>query len=167
MPISISTIEKKLKRDEYPTVTTIESDLKRMTMNAKSYNDPGSVIYEDAERIRKLVFNFMKVNNPAYKEDPKYTSFGTPLPDEPSRSAQNGAEESAADESQPENEKSARGTTVAGSEPPDRKTSVAPSATTGGEPDAEGQVDLDLTGKSFQEAQQMIISHLLHYSDSE
>lgn len=168
LPVSIETIERKVKRNEYPTVTTLESDLKRMTQNAKNYNDPGSVIYEDAERIRKLVFNFMKVNNPAYKEDPKYTSFATPIPEEAAQPVQNGVKRSAErQEEKPKPTASARG-----SEQPDRKSSVAPSATTGDADGAEdedegGDAAIDFEGKSFQDAQQAIISHLLHYTDEE
>lgn len=138
-----------------------------MTKNAKDYNDTGSVIFDDAERIRKLVFNFMKTNNPAYKEDPKYTSFATPVPDEPDHPAQTGGEESdVEDQSQRGSAKPKRTPAARESELSDRKSSVAPSAATA---DADGEVnaDLDLTGKSFQQAQQLIISHLLHFVDSE
>ena len=62
-----------------------------MINNAKDFNNPGSVIFEDAERIRKLVFNFMKVHNPAYKEIPNYTAFPTPIPEpNAAASSQNG-----------------------------------------------------------------------------
>ncbi|KAI6857789.1 hypothetical protein KC334_g22001, partial [Hortaea werneckii] len=80
LPIALSTIEDKLDRNAYPTMTTLESDLKRMVQNAKEYNEPKSLIFEDAERIRKLVYNFMKQHNPQYGEDPNYVSFATPIP---------------------------------------------------------------------------------------
>ena len=138
-----------------------------MTQNAKAYNDPSSVIYEDAERIRKLVFNFMKTNNPAYKEDPKYTSFPTPLPTEKARHGENGRPSEPAEDT---DKKSTPGAAVKSSEQADRKPSVAPSATTGeadGDADEEGDAAIDFEGKSFQDAQQLIISHLLHYTDEE
>lgn len=164
LPISIDTIEGKLNRNEYPTVSAIEGDFKRMISNAKEYNEAGSVIFDDAERIRKLMYNFMKANNPAYKQNPNYVAIATPIPkDDESDHAQNGRPSEPVES---EGDRSKRGTTAQGSEPPDRKSSIAPSATTG-DADGAGDAAVDFQGKSFQEAQQMIISHLLHYTDVE
>ncbi|KAI9818952.1 MAG: hypothetical protein M1832_004120 [Thelocarpon impressellum] len=93
MPLALDTIEAKLRRKEYPTLTTLESDVKRMVANAKSYNEKSSEIYADAERIRKMVSNYMSKINPAYK-DPSYAAFPTPLPEEPEG---NGEAESASE----------------------------------------------------------------------
>lgn len=165
LPIAFDTIEKKLKRNEYPTVTAVESDFKRMVQNAKEFNDPDSVIFEDAERIRKLVFNYMKQHNPAYKEDPKYTAVATPLPEEKvPKPVQNGARKEESEEDEAESRQPSEKPKRAATEQSDRKSSLALSATTG---DGEGNVDLDLNGKTFQEAQQMIIAHLLRYTDDE
>ena len=62
-------------------MTTLESFLKRMVANAKDYNQRGSEIFDDAERIRKAVSNYMTKHNPAYKT-PGYVAFATPLPDD-------------------------------------------------------------------------------------
>lgn len=62
-------------------MTTLESDVKRLVANAKSYNEKTSELFADAERIRKMCCNFMTRHNPAYK-DPKYVAFPTPLPEE-------------------------------------------------------------------------------------
>lgn len=177
LPIALETIETKLKRNEYPTISAIESDLKRMVQNAKEFNDSKSVIFEDAERIRKLVFNFMKANNPAYKENPNYSATPTEIP---GGAVQNGRQsvkhESEAPEPAPAPIKlKTKQSSVARSSEADRKSSVAPSAATGEddvEDDNEGGdddagEDIDFTDKSFQEAQQMIISYLLHYTDDE
>jgi hypothetical protein len=67
MPIALDTIEAKLMRHEFPTLTALESYFKRMIQNAKEYNEKGSEIYEDAERLRKSLSNFMVKNNPGYK----------------------------------------------------------------------------------------------------
>src|SRR3981189_535327 len=64
MPIAIDTIESKLTRREFPTLTTLESYFKRMVSNAKDYNQKGSEIYDDAERIRKALSNYMTKHNP-------------------------------------------------------------------------------------------------------
>ena len=60
-------------------MTTLESDLKRLVSNAKSYNERNSEVFSDAEKIRKMVSNHMTKVNPAYR-DPSYQSFPTPIP---------------------------------------------------------------------------------------
>lgn len=124
---------------------------------------PKSDVYEDAERIRKLVYNFMKVNNPQYQIDPTYSSFPTPLPQT------NGFHESEAVKRESHSRDGASKLRLSlasqGSEPPsERKSSAAPSATTGGE--VEDEV-VDFTGKSFQAAQELIVADLLRYADDE
>jgi hypothetical protein len=79
MPIALDNIEEKLKRREFATLTSLESYCKRMIANAKEYNEKGSEIYDDAERIRKALSNFMTKTNPAYKT-PGYVAFPTPIP---------------------------------------------------------------------------------------
>ena len=44
-------------------MTSLESDLRRMVSNAKSYNEKSSELFSDAEKIRKLVVSFMTLNN--------------------------------------------------------------------------------------------------------
>ncbi|KAK5128614.1 hypothetical protein LTR08_004043 [Meristemomyces frigidus] len=174
LPMALDTIQKKLQRNAYPTLTTLESDLKRLVQNAKDYNAPKSDIYEDADRVRKLVYNFMKVHNPQYTADPSYTSFPTPIPLENGAPVENGlhededaeGEEPQARQSSERPKRSTAPQTSAASS--DRKASVAPSATTGeGEDGGQTGGDLDFTGLAFQEAQQKMVSHLLHYTDEE
>ncbi|KAK0355165.1 hypothetical protein LTR59_006328 [Friedmanniomyces endolithicus] len=179
LPVAFDTIEEKLRRNAYPTMTTLESDLKRLVHNAKEYNAPKSDIYEDAERIRKLVFNYMKQNNPQYSQDPNYTSFPTPIPHTNGGAVQNGTMKEEEDEdvdelqSDPvardsEQPRNSAGTAVKVSEPrSDRKQSLAPSATTGAEDGGGGGEALVLDGLSFQDAQQRIVSYLLHYTDEQ
>lgn len=68
-----------MHRREYPTLTTLESDLRRMVSNAKSFNEKSSELFSDAEKIRKLVVSYMSQNNPAY-ETGTYAPFSTPVP---------------------------------------------------------------------------------------
>jgi len=82
MPIAIDTIEAKLVRKEFPNLSALESYFKRMVSNAKEYNQRGSEIYDDAERLRKALSNFMTKTNPAYKNIPGYTAVPTPIPDD-------------------------------------------------------------------------------------
>lgn len=79
MPLSLNTIEQKLENLEYENMEKLESDLKRMVQNAKDYNHVKSPIFEDAERIRKALSNFMPKHNPAYLR-PDYRAYPTPIP---------------------------------------------------------------------------------------
>lgn len=79
MPISLSMIERKLNNGEFSTLTDLESYLKRMVTNAKEYYPRHSQIFEDAERVRKALSNFMTKTNPAYSRG-GYTAVPTPLP---------------------------------------------------------------------------------------
>ncbi|KAK6368200.1 hypothetical protein LTS17_009941 [Exophiala oligosperma] len=81
MPMSLNTIEESLKTHEYENLEKLESDLKRMVQNAKDYNHYKSGIYEDAERIRKAISNFMPKHNPAYLRA-DYKAYPTPIPQE-------------------------------------------------------------------------------------
>ncbi|KIV77162.1 hypothetical protein PV11_08986 [Exophiala sideris] len=80
MPLSLNMIEERLKKLEYENMERLESDLKRMVQNAKDYNHYKSPIFEDAERIRKALSNFMPKHNPAYLR-PDYRAYPTPIPD--------------------------------------------------------------------------------------
>lgn len=79
MPLSLNMIEQRLENREYETMEQLESDLKRMVQNAKDYNHSKSPIFEDAERIRKALSNFMPKHNPAYLR-PDYRAYPTPIP---------------------------------------------------------------------------------------
>jgi hypothetical protein len=52
-----------------------------MVQNAKEFNTINSKIYEDAERLRKALSNFMPKHNPAYKDE-EYRAVPTPIPDD-------------------------------------------------------------------------------------
>ncbi len=84
MPIAIDTIEAKLRRREFSNLSTLESYFKRMISNAKEYNERGSEIYDDSERLRKALSNFMTRHNPAYKT-PGYVALPAPIPSTPSQ----------------------------------------------------------------------------------
>lgn len=90
LPLSINMIDSKLKRGEYDNMTALESDLKRMVQNAKDYNSSKSEVFEDAERIRKALSNFMTKHNPAY-QDPEYRAAPTPIPDHMVKAASRGS----------------------------------------------------------------------------
>ncbi|KAI0517154.1 Bromodomain-containing protein [Xylaria bambusicola] len=82
LPLSLEIIERKLKDKQYATLSSLESDFKRLVSNAKETNDRSSTIFGDAERVRKAVSNLMVKHNPAYKAG-NYQAVPTPLPPTP------------------------------------------------------------------------------------
>lgn len=81
MPLSLNMIEQRLEKYEYLNMEQLEADLKRLVQNAKDYNSSKSNIFEDAERIRKALSNYMPKHNPAYLR-PDYRAYPTPIPQE-------------------------------------------------------------------------------------
>ncbi|KAI2638543.1 Bromodomain-containing protein [Xylaria nigripes] len=82
LPLSLEIIERKLKEQQYPTLSSLESDFKRLVSNAKETHDRSHPIFCDAERLRKAVSNLMVKHNPAYKSG-TYQAVPTPLPPTP------------------------------------------------------------------------------------
>lgn len=80
MPISLSTIEKKLNNGEFKNLSEVEGYFKRMISNAKEYFARSTEQYDDAERIRKALSNFMTKTNPAYHVR-GYQALPAPFPD--------------------------------------------------------------------------------------
>ncbi|KAK1755277.1 Bromodomain-containing protein [Echria macrotheca] len=82
MPISLKTIEHKLHNQEFANLSELESYFKRMVTNAKEYYSKGSEVFEDAERVRKALSNYMTKTNPAYKLIPGYSCQAAPIPED-------------------------------------------------------------------------------------
>lgn len=157
LPIAIDTVESKLRRHAYPTLTTVESDFKRMVANAKLFNDDKSIVFADAERVRKLLSNWMKAHNPAY-QDPDYSAFPTPLPGEDGANSAASPTPAAAVADTGERPKKPTITLSRGRKQSIPPEPVAPEAAT----DA-----VDFAGKTFQQAQEQIIQELIDYVDDE
>jgi hypothetical protein len=81
MPISLRIIERKLHNQEFSTLSELESYFKRMVNNAKEFYPKNSEIFEDAERVRKALSNYMTKTNPAYKLIHGYSCQATPVVD--------------------------------------------------------------------------------------
>ncbi|KAK7404129.1 hypothetical protein QQX98_010087 [Neonectria punicea] len=79
MPISLETAENKLNKGEFENLAELESYFKRMIANAKEFYPRSSSIFDDAERIRKALSNYMTKTNPAY-HNRGYQAVPTPLP---------------------------------------------------------------------------------------
>ncbi|POS83779.1 hypothetical protein EPUL_003750, partial [Erysiphe pulchra] len=82
MPIALDMIENKLRRGEIQNLTMLEGYFKQMVMNAKEFNAKGSLIYEDSERLRKVINGYMIKHNSASKATPGFVALPIPLPTE-------------------------------------------------------------------------------------
>lgn len=147
----------KLNNHEYPTMTTVESDLRRMVSNAKSFNEKSSQLFSDAEKIRKAVSNFMVENNPAYKTK-DYKPFPTPVPDD--------WQPPPLDKEKEEVSRSTRGAsnrraTSVGTGQSNVRTSATPGAL-----DTEGLGE-SFDGNTFQRAQEKIVAEMLDLRNDE
>ncbi|KAK4242671.1 Bromodomain-containing protein [Achaetomium macrosporum] len=80
MPISLKIIEQKLHNQDFKNLSELESYFKRMVTNAKEFYPKNSEIFEDAERVRKALSNYMTKTNPAYKLIPNYACQAAPIP---------------------------------------------------------------------------------------
>jgi hypothetical protein len=81
LPISLKIIEEKLNKGEFSNLAELESYFKRMIANAKEFYPRSSQVFDDAERVRKALSNYMTKTNPAYNNR-NYHALPTPLPPE-------------------------------------------------------------------------------------
>ena len=113
MPISLSKIEHKLHNQDFANMSELESYFKRMVTNAKEFYPKHSQVFEDAERVRKALSNYMTKTNPAYKLVSGYSCVAAPIPDEPDSDIErfigNGQGAAAADDDDAEGEEDAEG----------------------------------------------------------
>lgn len=160
----------KLKRGEYSNLAQVESDCKRLVNNAKKFNDKKSLIYEDAERIRKTASNFMVKHNPAYR-DANYSAQATPIPGEDANEVMKPIQRSVAAVQKP-----VAATHEATTERPRRAAAPSQPPTPATRPSRSGRQSTaseqkddnpDFNGKSFQQAQEQIVQRLIDYVEPE
>lgn len=133
-----------------------------MIANAKLYNDEKSEVYGDAERMRKLLSNFMLKHNPAYR-DPEYVAFPTPIPDDGGADGLSSA--TPAPRTREASEKPKTTIKLTARTPRERTTPIDARVVTTDGPSANGGADY--TGKTFQQAQEHLIEDLIDYTDDE
>ncbi|OCK77511.1 Bromodomain-containing protein [Lepidopterella palustris CBS 459.81] len=174
LPIAIDTIEAKLIHGGYPTLSAVESDVKRLVNNAKTFNDKKSLIYEDAERVRKTASNFMVKHNPAYR-DPGYVAVATPIPGDATNGTLGAAHKvhkpvifaQAAPPPTPEaGERPRRAAAVSQTPvpPPPKRSRSAGRQSAAPEADDDNP---DFTGKTFQQAQEQIVREMINYTEND
>jgi Bromodomain len=174
MPIALDIIEARLKRREFANLTELESYFKRMIANAKDYNQKGSEIYDDAERLRKALSNYMTKTNPAYKT-PGYVAFPTPLPGE---GQVDETEDAVGSDADAEGEID---TEVAVIPPPVKRKPGRPpknpmtasgtngvrAGTTPSITESQYSTSVGYTGLTFQQAQEKLVAEMLRHKEDE
>jgi hypothetical protein len=165
MPIAIDTIEAKLRRREFHNLSALESYFKRMISNAKEYNERGSEIYDDSERLRKALSNFMTRYNPAYKT-PGYQALPAPIPTSPSQAGGPASDNEVDAEGEPDPD-------VETQSPAKRKPSrpikivQAPRASATPALSDFQYVGVDFEGLTFQQAQEKIVEDMIRKKEFE
>ncbi len=136
-----------------------------MVTNAKSFNERTSEIFADAERIRKMLSNFMSKHNPAYK-DPNYAAFPTPLPGEESALDDEVDADGDSDQEVAGGKVQKLSTFVGSSSDLPRKSNGERATSTPLVEDAKGAGE-SFVGDTFQLAQEKILTELIHLKDDE
>lgn len=165
LPIAIDTIEERLESGGYTSLAQVESDCKRLVNNAKAYNDKRSVIYEDAERLRKTASNWMVKHNPAYR-DGSYVAVATPVPGEegtPSKPIPRVAATPRAVHTPAVTETVERPRRAAAQAATPAPSKLRQSASAA--PEVADNPDFD--GKTFQQAQEQIVREIIDYIEPE
>ncbi|KAL2058243.1 hypothetical protein ABVK25_001861 [Lepraria finkii] len=170
LPMALDVIEGKLKAHEYPSMTSLEGDLRRMIRNAKSFNEKRSQIFSDSEKVRKVLSKFMEEHNPAYRSS-DYTAYTTPVPPEwqekiqeqkvaQEQNAQIKDDREEEEEEKPTGRRTRLVTHVGSSSAANnRRASSTPAVQ-----DAEGAYE-SFEGNTFQQAQEKMITEMINYKD--
>ncbi|XP_078668227.1 protein polybromo-1-like isoform X1 [Branchiostoma floridae x Branchiostoma belcheri] len=53
-PMDLTMVARKIKRNVYNTLADMERDISLMVRNAKTFNEPGSLVYKDAVALKKI-----------------------------------------------------------------------------------------------------------------
>jgi hypothetical protein len=162
LPIAIDTIEERLERGEYNNLAQVESDCKRLVNNAKAYNDKRSVIYEDAERLRKTASNWMVKHNPAYR-DGSYIAIATPVPGEEGATPSKIIPRIHTPVVTESVERPRRAAAAQAATPAPAPSKLRQSASTA----PEVADNPEFNGKTFQQAQEQIVREIIDYVEPE
>lgn len=159
-------------------MSLMESDLRRMVGNAKSFNQKSSPVFSDAEKMRKTIVAFMTTHNPAYKTG-SYIPGPTPVP-EGWQARLEGEKESAEADAEGETDledtpilphaeepsKLRKRTTPAVHPPAAKHSNDRRASSTPAVQDAEGAGE-SFEGDTFQQAQEKIMTEMINLKNDE
>jgi len=181
MPISFNTIEAKLKAGEFQNLEELEKYCKRMIANNKEYYPKGSAQYDNAERLRKALSNYMTKTNPAYRRKGGYSAQPTELPSmsptlppavaDPEHDDTDAMGEPDEDAEEDDPQPSRKPSVILRSRGPGRPSKgsavvIKKSAVKSTKVDSEFE-GVPYKGLTFQRAQEKIVEEMLRYKDDE
>lgn len=75
-PVSMDHIKKKINKEEYQSLKEFRDDVRLLCNNARTYNEDGSLLFQDANDIEVCIFLFNLLHNP--RPPPILTNFHRP-----------------------------------------------------------------------------------------
>ncbi|KAL2023637.1 hypothetical protein VTK56DRAFT_1794 [Thermocarpiscus australiensis] len=183
MPVSLKIIEQKLHNREFKNMSELESYFKRMVTNAKEFYPKNSEIFEDAERVRKAISNYMTKTNPAYKKISGYSCQAASVPDDSTMEQDEGSERAAEgengdaegeDDAQGEDDDSDGADDEGNGEEGDTEKKIvlkrrgSRRSSRGARPKPDHEYEgVSYEGLTFQQAQEKIVEELIRKPDKE
>ncbi|KAB8232103.1 putative RSC complex subunit (Sth1) [Aspergillus alliaceus] len=102
-PIAMEMIRKKINRDEYQNLKDFRNDIHLLCQNARTYNEDGSILFQDANDIESKCLSELKKETEGYPQFANYDGLGASAGSNQIVAATSGAEtpSAAATPSQP------------------------------------------------------------------
>ncbi|PYI10015.1 chromatin structure-remodeling complex subunit snf2 [Aspergillus sclerotiicarbonarius CBS 121057] len=91
-PIAMDMIKKKINRDEYQNLKDFRNDIHLLCQNARTYNEDGSILFQDANDIEAKCLAELKKETEGHPQFANYDDAGAPAGYDPSTAAASGAE---------------------------------------------------------------------------
>ncbi|KAE8146164.1 SNF2 family N-terminal domain-containing protein [Aspergillus avenaceus] len=78
-PIAMEMIRKKINRDEYQNLKDFRHDIHLLCQNARTYNEDGSILFQDANDIENKCLNELKKETEGYPQFANYDEVAAPV----------------------------------------------------------------------------------------
>ncbi|EIT72547.1 superfamily II DNA/RNA helicase [Aspergillus flavus] len=78
-PIAMEMIRKKINRDEYQNLKDFRNDIHLLCQNARTYNEDGSILFQDANDIEAKCLSELKRETEGYPQFANYDDQGAPV----------------------------------------------------------------------------------------
>ncbi|OOF92206.1 hypothetical protein ASPCADRAFT_399562 [Aspergillus carbonarius ITEM 5010] len=91
-PIAMDMIKKKINRDEYQNLKDFRNDIHLLCQNARTYNEDGSILFQDANDIEAKCLAELKKETEGHPQFANYDDVGAPAGHDQSTAAASGTE---------------------------------------------------------------------------
>ncbi|THC95532.1 hypothetical protein EYZ11_005004 [Aspergillus tanneri] len=91
-PIAMEMIRKKINRDEYQNLKDFRNDIHLLCQNARTYNEDGSILFQDANDIEAKCLSELKKETEGHPQFANFDDLGSPAANDLSTAAASGAE---------------------------------------------------------------------------